>query len=118
MPWDGPHHAESHLSYFIFFFAYIITRHYFALLPSLYTAHSITGILDIILDIILNLEFHGDEDVAIWDVGVWSGGRHHSRWSRDLVDIPVASHMLGVQLAIPSQSPPSARETLGMSPSW
>ena len=39
----------------------------------------------------------GDEDIAIWDMGGWSGVRHHSRESHDLVDITVASHMYPAQ---------------------
>lgn len=52
------------LFYFLLFTTYII--------GCSFTAHSITGILDIILDIILYLEFHSDKDVTIWDVGIWS----------------------------------------------
>jgi hypothetical protein len=38
----------------------------------------------------------GDEDITIWDMGGWSGGRHPSKESHDLLDIMVASHMLVV----------------------
>ena len=70
------------VSFVLFYFitAYIIGHLFTAhIIRHLFIAHSITGILDIILDIILYLEFHSDMDIAIWDMGRWSGGRHHSR---------------------------------------
>ena len=76
MPWDGHLHVECFIFYFYFITAYIIGHLFTAhIIRHSFTAYSITGILDIIL----YLEFHGNEDIAIWDMGRWSGGRHHSR---------------------------------------
>ena len=66
----------SRLFYLAFFFAYIITRHHFASLPPLHTAHisldtpSLHIALHDVLDIIIfHLEFNCDEDVAFFGHG-------------------------------------------------
>ena len=72
----SPIYFTFRLSYHVFFFAYITTRHHFALLPTLHTAHISLDIpsphialLDILDIITFHLESHHDEDVAFFGGG-------------------------------------------------